>query len=131
MLNNLENIGSLPPDVAIRVLDLAKTSAAIRKQELANTHEHNKLILEQRERQFERSYTIKMWSLIVALIVTCFSILGGIYLVMMNHEMPGMVAIASGAGLTLVGAIFKVAEKLMLQKFSDTDTPEEAGKALS
>lgn len=112
MENFLENIKSLPPDISIKILELSKSASETQRQELANTHENNKIILEQRGLQLNREYILKKWSLIISLIITMIAIIGGIYLVMMQHENAGMAAIVSGAGLSIADAIRKRAEKL-------------------
>jgi ABC-type multidrug transport system fused ATPase/permease subunit len=112
MENFLENIKSLPPDISIKILELSKSASETQRQELANAHENNKIILEQRGLQLNREYILKKWSLIISLIITMIAIIGGIYLVMMQHENAGMAAIVSGAGLSIADAIRKRAEKL-------------------
>lgn len=123
LINLLNNLHLLPPETALKVLDLLRQNAESRERELAYAREHNRIILEQNGQQLERQYNLKIWSLIVSLIVTSFAMLGGIYLSVIGHENAGIISIVSGAGLSFADAIRKRAEKLFLPKEDKAPAP--------
>ena len=121
MLNppSFNNLHNLQPELASRVIKIAENAVEIKKQELEHIHQRNMLILAQRDKQLERDYSLKVWSLAAALLITSLTVLGGIYLVVAGYENPGILAIAVGAGFTIVSVLFKRAGQLLANKFQD------------